>query len=78
MVLIYTVVFMLITVFVAVMGVEIKKIILNQIILKPTIIFNKYFVYQNEFMQLIITESNTFLLSMINCYVLSLLNKLKN
>ena len=77
MVLIYTVVFMLITVFVAVMGVEIKKIILNQIILKPTIIFNKYFVYQNEFMQLIITESNTFLLSMINCYVLSLLNKLK-
>ena len=68
---------MLITVFVAVMGVEIKKIILNQIILKPTIIFNKYFVYQNEFMQLIITESNTFLLSMINCYVLSLLNKLK-
>ena len=69
---------MLITVFVAVMGVEIKKIILNQIILKPTIIFNKYFVYQNEFMQLIITESNTFLLSMINCYVLSLLNKLKN
>ena len=77
MVLIYTVVFMLITVFVAVMGVEIKKIILNQIILKPTIIFNKYFVYQNEFMQLIITESNTFLLSIINCYVLSLLNKLK-
>ena len=77
MVLIYTVVFMLITVFVAVMGVEIKKIILNQIILKPTIIFNKYFVYQNEFMQLIITESNTFLLIMINCYVLSLLNKLK-
>ena len=68
---------MLITVFVAVMGVEIKKIILNQIILKPTIIFNKYFVYQNEFMQLIITESNTFLLIMINCYVLSLLNKLK-
>ena len=68
---------MLITVFVAVMGVEIKKIILNQIILKPTIIFNKYFVYQNEFMQLIITESNTFLLSIINCYVLSLLNKLK-
>ena len=68
---------MLITVFVAVRGVEIKKIILNQIILKPTIIFNKYFVYQNEFMQLIITESNTFLLSMINCYVLSLLNKLK-
>ena len=77
MVLIYIVVFMLITAFVAVMGVETKKNILNQINLKPTIIFNKYFVYQNEFMQFIVTETNTFLLSMINCCVLLLLNKLK-
>ena len=49
MVLAHIVVFML-TVFVAVMGVKNKKKnILNQIILKPTIIFNKYLVYIKKF-----------------------------
>ena len=36
---------MLVTVFVTVIEVEIKKIILTQIVLKPTIIFNECFAY---------------------------------